>query len=107
MLVREHTPLARKRARRAAGTRGSRTEELADVTFMLPDDLLLLLVRCRRHTHPATTLPITSPRRDPHEPHRHRPRHQTPPRRRRRRLHSPPHLTHPPHLTRRRQVGLG
>ena len=56
MLVREHSPVTRKRARRAAGTpRGSRAEELADVTFMLPDDLLLLLVRWRRHAHPPTS----------------------------------------------------
>ena len=98
MLVREHSPWTRKRARRAAGTRGSRAEELADVTFVLPDDLLLLLVRWRRHTNPptsSTTLPITSPRRDPHKPHRNRPRHETPPRRRRRRLHHPTSPTLP------------
>ena len=41
MLVREHSPWTRKRARRAAGTRVSRAEELADVTFVPPDDLLL------------------------------------------------------------------
>jgi len=93
MLVREHSPWTRKRARRAAGTRVSRAEELADVTFVLPDDLLLLLVRWHHHAHPptsSTTLPITSPRRDPHKPHRNRPRHETLPRRRRRRLQPPP-----------------
>ena len=101
-----------KRARRVAGTRGSRAEELADVTFVLPDDLLLLLVRWHRHAHPptsSTTLPITSPRRDPHSPivtaRATRPRHAAaaaafsppPP--------HPPSPTHPP--SRHRQVGLG
>ena len=107
MLVREHSPWTRKRARRAAGTRVSRAEELADVTFVLPDDLLLLLVRWHHHAHPptsSTTLPITSPRRDPHKPHRNRPRHETLPRRRRRRVHHPPHLTHPPQRTHRRVI---
>ena len=107
MFVREHSPLTRKRARRAAGTRGSRAEELEDVTFVLPDDLLLLLVRYRRrHAHPPTsptTLPITGPRRDPHKPHRSRPHHETLPRRRRRRVHHPP-PPHPPQLTHRRVV---
>ena len=56
MLVREHSPLTRKRARRAAGTRDRRAEELEDVTFMLPDDLLLLLVRCRHHASPGDQL---------------------------------------------------
>ena len=55
MLVRKLSPLTRKRARRAAGTRDRCAEELADVTSMLPDDLLLLLVRWRRHAHPPTS----------------------------------------------------
>ena len=63
MLVREDSPLTRKRARRAAGTRGSRAEELEDVTFVLPDDLLLLLVRS----------PPRSPAHQCHNPAHHRP----------------------------------
>ena len=64
MFVREHSPLTRKRARRVAGTRGSRAEELEDVTFVLPDDLLLLLVRS-----PAPR----SPAHQSHNPAHHRP----------------------------------
>ena len=62
--MREHSPLTRKRARRAAGTRGSRAEELADVTFVLPDDLLLLLVRSpapQPCPSPALAATLTSP----------------------------------------------
>ena len=57
--MREHSPWTRKRARRAAGTRVSRAEELADVTFVLPDDLLLLLVRWHHHAHPPTKLELS------------------------------------------------